>query len=63
MIPAGALPGVMLVVVSPVVGLLILYWTIRLAVRHGIEDVRHRRVIQSAEAAGWGPDPPVSSGA
>jgi len=55
MIPVGPLLEVLLVVVSPVVGLLILYWTIRLAVRHGIEDVRHRRVIQSAEDASWDP--------
>ena len=37
-----------------IVGLLVLYWIIRLAVRHGIEDARRRRG-QEPPAGYWDP--------
>jgi uncharacterized membrane protein len=44
----------LLAAVSSVVALFVLYWIIRLAVRHGIEDAR-RREGQAAEESGWDP--------
>jgi hypothetical protein len=45
---------ILLVAVALVVGLLILYWVIRLAVRHGIEDARKHSQAGPA-AANWEP--------
>jgi hypothetical protein len=45
---------ILLVAVAFIVGLLILYWVIRLAVRHGIEDARKRSQAGPA-AANWEP--------
>lgn len=42
-------------ILSSVVGVFVLYWVIRLAVRHGIEDAQRNRVRQSAVEAGWDP--------
>ncbi len=33
-------------VVVPVVSLYVVYWVIRLAVRHGMEDVHQRRALE-----------------
>lgn len=46
--------GPILVFASSVAGLFGFYWTIRLAVRHGIEDARRRRDQHSENEAGWG---------
>jgi hypothetical protein len=46
---------ILLSAVSSVVSLLILYWIIRLAVRHGIEDARRRGVKAAAESGNWDP--------
>lgn len=40
---------------SAVVGLLALYWIVRLAVRHGVEDAWRRRERQTAEESSWDP--------
>jgi uncharacterized membrane protein YdjX (TVP38/TMEM64 family) len=53
--PFGHLVNFLLAVVSAVVGVLSLYWTVRLAVRHGIEDARRRRSQRPAADAGWNP--------
>jgi uncharacterized membrane protein len=45
----------LLAALSSVVALFVLYWIIRLAVRHGIEDARRHRKRQAAEEAGWDP--------
>jgi hypothetical protein len=45
----------LLAAASSVIALFVLYWIIRLAVCHGIEDARRRRERQAAERAGWDP--------
>ena len=53
-----ALPHLVVLLVSfvvPVVALVILYWIIRVAVRHGIEDAWRRRGEASREAGSWDP--------
>jgi hypothetical protein len=42
---------ILLSIVGPVVTLMILYWIIRLAVRHGIEDARRGKA--PAESGNW----------
>ena len=37
------------------VSLMILYWIIRLAVRHGIEDARRRRTQEPPAPGSWDP--------
>lgn len=49
------LAGVLLVAVGALVGLMIFYWTIRLAVRHGIEDARRRRGQAPPDSGYWDP--------
>jgi hypothetical protein len=44
-----------LVIVSPIIGMLVIYWVIRLAVRHGIEDARHRGDGSPRTDASWDP--------
>jgi len=46
---------VMLSMFASVVSLVILYWIIRLAVRHGIEDAWRRRGKAPAESGYWDP--------
>jgi hypothetical protein len=46
---------ILLYVVGPVVGLMIFYWIIRLAVRHGIEDASRRRGREQRESGYWDP--------
>jgi protein-S-isoprenylcysteine O-methyltransferase Ste14 len=46
---------ILLAFVGPIAGLLILYWIIRLAVRHGIEDARTRRGRETTPAGYWDP--------
>jgi hypothetical protein len=46
---------ILLATVSPLVTLVILYWIIRVAVRHGIQDAWRRRSQASAESAYWDP--------
>ncbi len=53
--PAWHLAGLLLAIVSPVVGALLFYWVIRLAVRHGIEDAWRRRGRSSETETGWDP--------
>jgi hypothetical protein len=45
----------LLAAVSSLVALVVIYWIIRLAVCHGIEDARRRRERQAAEGSGWDP--------
>jgi hypothetical protein len=47
---------ILLVAVSPVVGLMAFYWTIRFAVRHGIEDAWRRRGQPPPVSGYWDPD-------
>ena len=49
--PLGA---IYLVTLGPVVGLMILYWIIRLAVRHGVKDAQRHRSA-SPESGYWDP--------
>ena len=49
------LVAVLVSIVGSLIMLLVLYWIIRLAVRHGIEDAWRRRAQRSAEEAGWDP--------
>ena len=58
MIDIGPLFGLMLAIVSPVVGVFVLYWIIRIAVRHGIEDARRRNLSQAREDISWDPRRP-----
>jgi hypothetical protein len=46
---------ILLSTVGSVVTLVIFYWIIRVAVRHGIEDAWRRRGVASAEAGYWDP--------
>jgi uncharacterized protein (DUF2062 family) len=46
---------ILLSTVGSVVTLVIFYWIIRLAVRHGIEDARRRRDKAQAESGYWDP--------
>lgn len=46
---------VLLSIVGPVVTLVVFYWIIRVAVRHGIEDAWRRRGEASAESGYWDP--------
>jgi hypothetical protein len=46
---------ILLATFGPVVGLMVLYWVIRLAVRHGIEDGRRRRARELPESGYWDP--------
>ena len=46
---------ILLSTVGPVVTLVIFYWIIRVAVRHGIEDAWRRRSEASAESGYWDP--------
>ena len=49
---------VLLGIVSSIVGLVILYYVIRIAVRDGIMDASRKRRQAAAEAAvGWDPQP------
>jgi membrane protein DedA with SNARE-associated domain len=50
--PLGA---IFLATLGPVVGLMILYWIIRFAVRHGIEDAWRRRSAAPTESGYWDP--------
>jgi hypothetical protein len=53
-----SLPHLVVLLLStavPVVALVILYWIIRVAVRHGIEDAWRRRGEASREAGYWDP--------
>ncbi len=40
---------------GPLVGLMIFYWIVRLAVRHGIEDAWRRRDRPPPESGYWDP--------
>ncbi len=40
---------------TPLLAALVLYWLIRLAVRHGIQDAWRRRAKSAREDAGWDP--------
>ncbi|MGO8959991.1 MAG: hypothetical protein ACLQFR_21870 [Streptosporangiaceae bacterium] len=46
---------ILLSTIGPVVMLIILYWIIRLAVCHGIEDASRRRSKAQAESGYWDP--------
>lgn len=46
---------ILLVPTGSVVSLMILYWVIRLAVRHGIEDARRRNEARPAGSGYWEP--------
>jgi|HubBroStandDraft_2_1064218.scaffolds.fasta_scaffold09866_5 hypothetical protein len=46
---------ILLATFGAIVSLLVLYWVIRLAVRHGIEDARQRSQAGPAAAANWEP--------
>jgi hypothetical protein len=52
---AGHLLLILLVAVSPVVAVMIFYWTIRFAVRHGIEDAWRRRNQPPPVSGYWDP--------
>jgi hypothetical protein len=52
---AGALLHVVLALVLLALVLLVLYWVIRLAVRHAIADARRRDQIRAREDVGWDP--------
>jgi hypothetical protein len=43
-----------LVTIGPVVGLMILYWVVRFAVRHGVKDAQRRR-SEPPESGYWDP--------
>jgi len=51
----GPLGAIFLVTLGPVVFLLIFYWIIRLAVRHGVEDAHARRNRPQPESGYWDP--------
>ena len=51
----GPLVAIMLWVFGPVIGLMIFYWIIRLAVRHGIEDATRRRGQLPPSSGYWDP--------
>ncbi len=55
MIHGGFLFWLILEIVAPIVGFFILYWIIRLAVRHGIEDVQRRNLTRAREDIAWDP--------
>jgi hypothetical protein len=46
---------ILLATFGPIAGLTVLYWVIRLAVRHGIEDTRNRRARELPESGYWDP--------
>lgn len=50
--------SVIVSVVVAVISLFVLYWIIRVAVCHGIEDTRRRAARQTRESAGWDPARP-----
>lgn len=43
MVSLAPLGVIYLVTLGPIVGLMILYWIIRFAVRHGVRDAQRRR--------------------
>jgi len=47
--------GLIITVLLWIVGLVILYWVIRMAVRDGIKDAWRIRKRTDREAAGWDP--------
>ena len=46
---------ILLATFGPIAGLAVLYWVIRLAVRHGIEDARHRPRPELPPTGYWDP--------
>jgi hypothetical protein len=50
--------SVILSAILTIVSLFILYWIIRVAVCHGIEDARRRAARKAREATGWDPAQP-----
>jgi len=50
--PLGA---IYLVALGPIVGLMVLYWVIRLAVRHGVKDARGQRNAAPGSGDYWDP--------
>ena len=51
----GYVAVILLAALGSVVPLVILYWIIRVAVRHGIEDAWRRRAEAQAESGYWDP--------
>jgi hypothetical protein len=49
---------ILLSTIGPIVTLVIFYWIIRLAVRHGVEDAWRRRGKAQAEQEYWDPARP-----
>jgi hypothetical protein len=49
---------ILLSTIGPIVMLVIFYWIVRLAVRHGVEDAGRRRGKAPAEQGYWDPARP-----
>jgi hypothetical protein len=49
-------PSILQFILLAAVGVLIPYWIIRLAVRHGVMDAQKRQGKQQKQSDGWLPD-------
>jgi hypothetical protein len=53
---------ILLAFIGSLVSLMILYWVIRLAVRHGIADARRHNETRAATSGYWEPERRQASG-